>query len=55
MINADKFLVYYFSRVCNGLETYTGSCCLEISDSDPPLFDDPTAATCNKLSISLRD
>jgi hypothetical protein len=51
----DKFFVYYFSRDCSRLETLTGGHCLEISDSDLPLCDDPTAATCNKLSISLRD
>ncbi|MBE0686506.1 MAG: hypothetical protein IH585_10945 [Anaerolineaceae bacterium] len=53
--NTDKFFVYYFTRDCSGLETLTGGHCLEISDSDLPLCDDPTAATCNKLSISLRD
>jgi hypothetical protein len=28
---------------------------MEISDSDLPLCDDPTAATCNIISISLTD
>ena len=53
--NTDKFFVYYFTRDCSGLETYTGGHCLEISEDDLPLCEDPTAATCNKLSISLRD
>jgi hypothetical protein len=55
MTNTDKFFVYYFTRDCSGLETLTGSRCLEISGSDLPLCADPTVATCNKLSISLRD
>jgi hypothetical protein len=53
--NTDKFFVYYFTRDCSGLDTYTGGHCLEISEDDLPLCEDPTAATCNKLSISLRD
>ena len=53
--NTDKFFVYYFSRDCSGLETLTGGHCMEIADSDLPLCADPKAATCNKLSISLRD
>ena len=55
VINTDKFFVYYFSRNCSGLETYTGGRFLEISDNDLPLCTDPTAANCNKFSISLRD
>lgn len=53
--NTDKFFVYYFTRDCSGLETYTDGHCLEISEEDIPLCDYATDPTCNKLSISLRD
>jgi hypothetical protein len=53
--NAEKFFVYYFTRNCSGLDSFTGGHCLEISDSDLPLCDDPASPVCDKLSISLRD
>ncbi len=53
--NVDKFFVYYLTRDCSGLEALTGGSCLEISDTDLPLCDNPSAPECDKLSISLRD
>ena len=53
--NTDKFFVYYFTRDCSGIETLTNDRCLEISETDLPLCADPTADSCDKLSLSLRD
>lgn len=53
--NSDKLFVYYFTRDCSGLENLTGSHCLEISNDNLPLCADPTSASCDKLSISIRD
>jgi hypothetical protein len=53
--NAEKFFVYYFTRDCSGLDSLTGGHCLEISETDLPLCNDPTSPACDKLSISLRD
>ena len=53
--HSDKLFVYYFTRNCSGLESLTGGHCLEISEDDLPLCADPTSASCDKLSISIRD
>jgi hypothetical protein len=53
--NAEKFFVYYFTRDCNDLDSFTDGHCLEISETDLPLCGDPASSACDKLSISLRD
>jgi hypothetical protein len=53
--NTDKFFVYYFTRDCSDLSALTNDRCLEISETDLPLCADPTAASCDKLTFSLRD
>ena len=53
--NTDKFFVYYFTRDCSGLDSLTSNHCLEISDTDLPLCDNPMDDACDKLSLSLRD
>lgn len=53
--HTDKFFVYYFSRDCSELGSLTLGNCREISAEDLPPCSDPTASTCDKLSLSLRD
>ena len=53
--NVEKLFVYYFTRDCSGLDSLTGGHCLEITETDLPLCDDPTSPACDKLSISIRD
>jgi len=53
--HTDKFFVYYFTRDCSGLDALTDGHCLEISDDDLPLCEDPASPSCNRLSISIRN
>lgn len=53
--HTDKFFVYYFTRDCSGLDSLTDGHCMEISNDDLPLCDNPVSPTCNKLSISIRN
>jgi hypothetical protein len=53
--HTDKFFVYYFTRDCSGLDALTDGHCLEISDNDLPLCEDPASPSCNRLSISIRN
>ncbi len=51
--DADKFFVYYFTRDCSGLKTYTNGNCFSVStDMIPACTGDPT--TCARLELSLR-
>lgn len=53
--NADKFYVYYFTRDCSDLETFTEGNCFSISETMIQPCSNPASQTCDYLKLVQRE